>query len=109
MYVFQASFRMVSRPASRISASLDSIPAVLQGLIGFMANPVLANGLAGLATSATAQATVEVFFSFLRTMPLSNAKINAETSASSAVPSQAACCLSKEHLILLGLTARAAG
>jgi len=31
-----------------------------KGLIGLMTNPVLANGLAGLATSATAQATVEV-------------------------------------------------
>ena len=31
-----------------------------KGLTGLMTNPVLANGLAGLATSATAQATVEV-------------------------------------------------
>ena len=31
-----------------------------KGLIGFMTSPVLANGVAGLATSATAQATIEV-------------------------------------------------
>ena len=32
----------------------------MQGLIGITSNPVLANGIAGLATSATAQATIEV-------------------------------------------------
>ena len=32
----------------------------MQGLVGITSNPVLANGIAGLATSATAQATVEV-------------------------------------------------
>jgi len=32
----------------------------LQGLVGLISNPVLANGVAGLATSATAQATVQV-------------------------------------------------
>ena len=31
-----------------------------KGLIGLTSNPVLANGIAGLATSATAQATIEV-------------------------------------------------
>ena len=31
----------------------------MQGLIGIMTNPVLANAIAGLATSATAQATIE--------------------------------------------------
>lgn len=33
---------------------------IVQGLTGLTTNPVLANGIAGLATSATAQATVEV-------------------------------------------------
>jgi hypothetical protein len=32
-----------------------------KGLAGIISNPVLANGVAGLATSATAQATVERF------------------------------------------------
>lgn len=32
----------------------------MQGLTGLLTNPVLANGVAGLATSATAQATVQV-------------------------------------------------
>jgi hypothetical protein len=32
----------------------------VQGLVGIISNPVLANGVAGLATSATAQATIEV-------------------------------------------------
>ena len=32
-----------------------------KGLIGLTTNPVIANGIAGLATSATAQATVEVW------------------------------------------------
>ena len=32
----------------------------LQGLAGITVNPVLSDGIAGLATSATAQATVEV-------------------------------------------------
>ena len=31
-----------------------------KGLTGLLSNPVLANGVSGLATSATAQATVEV-------------------------------------------------
>ncbi len=31
-----------------------------QGLVGLLSNPVIANGVAGLATSATAQATVQV-------------------------------------------------
>ena len=35
---------------------------VWQGLIGLTTNPVLANGIAGLATSATAHAAVEVRF-----------------------------------------------
>ena len=35
-----------------------------KGLIGLTSNPVLANGIAGLATSATAQATIEVGISF---------------------------------------------
>ena len=33
---------------------------MVQGLVGLTTNPVLANGIAGLATSATAQATVQV-------------------------------------------------
>ena len=32
-----------------------------KGLAGLISNPVLANGVAGLATSATAQATIERF------------------------------------------------
>ena len=32
----------------------------MQGLVGALTNPVIANGVAGLATSATAQATVQV-------------------------------------------------
>ena len=32
----------------------------LQGLAGITTNPVLSDGIAGLATSATAQATVQV-------------------------------------------------
>ena len=32
---------------------------LLQGLVGLLSNPVLANGVAGLATSATAFAAVE--------------------------------------------------
>jgi len=32
-----------------------------KGLTGLISNPVLANGVAGLATSATAQATIERF------------------------------------------------
>ena len=32
----------------------------VQGLVGWMTNPVLANSLAGLSTSAWAQAAVEV-------------------------------------------------
>ena len=32
----------------------------VQGLVGITSNPVLANGIAGLATSATAQATIQV-------------------------------------------------
>lgn len=32
-----------------------------KGLAGIISNPVIANGVAGLATSATAQATVERF------------------------------------------------
>lgn len=32
-----------------------------KGLAGLISNPVIANGVAGLATSATAQATVERF------------------------------------------------
>lgn len=35
----------------------------MQGLVGITSNPVLANGIAGLATSATAQATIQVAFS----------------------------------------------
>ena len=32
-----------------------------KGLAGIISNPVIANGVAGLATSATAQATIERF------------------------------------------------
>lgn len=32
----------------------------MQGLVGLLTNPVIANGVAGLATSATGQATVLV-------------------------------------------------
>lgn len=37
---------------------------VWQGLIGLTTNPVLANGIAGLATSATAHAAVEVRYTY---------------------------------------------
>ena len=53
----------------------------LQGLIGFMANPVLANGLAGLATSATAQATVEVNVLVCNALMMANAEMRAQTAA----------------------------
>lgn len=36
------------------------LASVLQGLVGLISNPVLANGVAGLATSATAQSTIQV-------------------------------------------------
>ena len=36
----------------------------LQGLIGLITNPVLADGIAGLATSATAQATIQARLTF---------------------------------------------
>ena len=39
-----------------------------KGLVGLTSNPVLANGIAGLATSATAQATIEVSTPFVRSL-----------------------------------------
>ena len=47
------------------------VPGVdMQGLVGIISNPVLANGVAGLATSATAQSTIEVTFSSGKRYPL---------------------------------------
>ena len=45
-------------PPRSASVNADSL-AHEQGLIGILTNPVLANAVAGLATSATAQATIE--------------------------------------------------
>ena len=39
---------------------VEMLVCMWQGLIGLTTNPVLANGIAGLATSATAHAAVEV-------------------------------------------------
>ena len=47
-----ASFGSASPPRSRVSAC--------QGLAGLTSNPVIANGIAALATSANSQATVQV-------------------------------------------------
>ena len=38
----------------------EELLSAMQGLVGLLTNPVIANGVAGLATSATAQATVQV-------------------------------------------------
>lgn len=45
-----------------VSKGLRVMVANMQGLTGLTSNPVLANAISGLATSATAQATIEVLF-----------------------------------------------
>ena len=44
-----------------LEMTIASVCAGNKGLAGIISNPVIANGVAGLATSATAQATVERF------------------------------------------------
>ena len=51
---------LASLSASSRHMALNLHACALQGLVGLTTNPVLANGIAGLATSATAQSTVQV-------------------------------------------------
>ena len=49
-----------NRQQSALWSHKNAHGCCVQGLIGITSNPVLANGIAGLATSATAQATIQV-------------------------------------------------
>ena len=70
-----------------------------------MTNPVLANGLAGLATSATAQATVEVESTLVYSAP---SMAGAETNAPSVAPCRRLAAFRGTPHPILGLTVRAA-
>lgn len=75
-----------------------------KGLSGVMTNPVLQDGLAGLATSATAQATVEVSICLLLAWGLSWYAHPSWANGASAALSAVKCCslvMHPPHCVLL--------